>query len=118
MKIFSKRQLTLLISFGFIINGCAPSNIQINQEPGSNVFISPKMRDANLIPASQNLKKFPNKIAILLPLSGDYQRQGESVLNGFLGAHYSLSPENQEVENISVYDTQKYEDVKDAYDRQ
>ena len=116
MKIFSKRQLTLLISFGFILNGCAPSNIQINQEPGSNVFISPKMRDANLIPASQNLKKFPNKIAILLPLSGDYQRQGESVLNGFLGAHYSLSPENQEVENISVYDTQKYEDVKDAYD--
>ena len=39
----------------------------------------------NEIPIARNyyLENFPEQVALLLPLSGDYKREGESIQNGF-----------------------------------
>ena len=53
------------------------------------------MRDASLSSPGSDLDDFPNRVALLLPLSGEYKREGESVLIGFLSAHYSLITSDQ-----------------------
>lgn len=106
-----------LIFLTYLIAGCAPSNINNIENTQTEVFVLPKMRDANLTSPTLDLDEFPKRVALLLPLSGEYKREGESVLIGFLSAHYSLMSSNQKIQSINVYDTQSYDNVKDAYDQ-
>ena len=106
-----------LIFLAYLIVGCAPSNINNIENTQTEVFVLPKMRDANLTSPTLDLDEFPKRVALLLPLSGEYKREGESVLIGFLSAHYSLMSSNQKIQSINVYDTQSYDSVKDAYDQ-
>lgn len=106
-----------LIFLTYLIAGCAPSNINNIENTQTEVFVLPKMRDANLTSPTLDLDEFPKRVALLLPLSGEYKREGESVLIGFLSAHYSLMSSNQKIQSINVYDTQSYDSVKDAYDQ-
>ena len=106
-----------LIFLAYLIVGCAPSNINNIENTQTEVFVLPKMRDANLTSPTLDLDEFPKRVSLLLPLSGEYKREGESVLIGFLSAHYSLMSSNQKIQSINVYDTQSYDNVKDAYDQ-
>ncbi len=106
-----------LIFLTYLIIGCAPSNINNIENIQTEVFILPKMRDASLSSPTLDLDEFPNRVALLLPLSGQYKREGESVLIGFLSAHYSLMRSNQKIQSINIYDTQLYDNAKDAYDQ-
>ena len=106
-----------LIFLTYLITGCTPSNINNIENIQKEVFVLPKMRDANLTSPTLDLDEFPKRVALLLPLSGEYKREGESVLIGFLSAHYSLMSSNQKIQSINVYDTQSYDNVKDAYDQ-
>ena len=106
-----------LIFLTYLIIGCAPSNINNIENIQKEVFVSPKMRDASLSSPTLDLDEFPNRVALLLPLSGQYKREGESVLIGFLSAHYSLMGSNQKIQSINIYDTQSYDNVKDVYDQ-
>ena len=106
-----------LIFLTYLIIGCAPSNINNIENIQKEVFVSPKMRDASLSSPTLDLDEFPNRVALLLPLSGQYKREGESVLIGFLSAHYSLMRSNQKIQSINIYDTQSYDNAKDAYDQ-
>ena len=106
-----------LIFLAYLIAGCAPSNINNIENTQTEVFVLPKMRDANLTSPTLDLDEFPKRVALLLPLSGEYKREGESVLIGFLSAHYSLMTSNQKIQSINVYDTQSYDSVRDAYDQ-
>lgn len=106
-----------LLFLAYLIAGCAPSNINNIENTQTEVFVLPKMRDANLTSPTLDLDEFPKRVALLLPLSGEYKREGESVLIGFLSAHYSLMSSNQKIQSINVYDTQSYDSVEDAYDQ-
>ena len=106
-----------LIFLTYLIIGCAPSNINNIENIQTEVFVLPKMRDASLSSPTLDLDEFPNRVALLLPLSGQYKREGESVLIGFLSAHYSLMRSNQKIQSINIYDTQSYDNAKDAYDQ-
>jgi outer membrane PBP1 activator LpoA protein len=106
-----------LIFLTYLIAGCAPSNINNIENTQTEVFVLPKMRDANLTSPTLDLDEFPKRVALLLPLSGEYKREGESVLIGFLSAHYSLMTSNQKIQSINIYDTQSYDSAKDAYDQ-
>ena len=106
-----------LIFLAYLTEGCAPSNINNIENTQTEVFVLPKMRDANLTSPTLDLDEFPKRVALLLPLSGEYKREGESVLIGFLSAHYSLMSSNQKIQSINVYDTQSYDSAKDAYDQ-
>ena len=105
-----------LIFLTYLITGCTPSNINNIENIQKEVFVLPKMRDASLSSPTLDLDEFPNRVALLLPLSGQYKREGESVLIGFLSAHYSLMRSNQKIQSINIYDTQSYDNAKDAYD--
>ena len=101
----------------YLIAGCAPSNINNIENIQTEAFVLPIMRDANLTSPTLDLDEFPKRVALLLPLSGEYKKEGESVLIGFLSAHYSLMRSDQKVQSINIYDTQSYDNAKDAYDQ-
>ena len=97
-----------------ILAGCG-STINKNQSVLSNIdTVIPIMRDEQLS-APLFLENFPNQIALLLPMSGEYQREGESILHGFLSAHYSLNQNNIGAKKIKIYDTQKFLTSEIAY---
>ncbi len=106
-----------LIFFTYLITGCTSSSLNINENIQTEVMVLPKMRDASLSSPRLDLDDFPNKVALLLPLSGEYKREGESVLIGFLSAHYSLISSDRKIQSVNVYDTQSYESIIDAYDK-
>ena len=97
-----------------ILAGCG-STINKNQSVLSNIdTVVPIMRDEQLS-APLFLENFPNQIALLLPMSGEYQKEGESILHGFLSAHYSLNQNNIGAKKIKIYDTQKFLTSEIAY---
>ena len=105
--------LSFLLLCG-ILAGCG-STINKNQSVLSNIdTVVPIMRDEQLS-APLFLENFPNQIALLLPMSGEYQREGESILHGFLSAHYSLNQNNIGAKKIKIYDTQKFLTSEIAY---
>ena len=105
--------LSFLLLCG-ILAGCG-STINKNQSVLSNIdTVLPIMRDEQLS-APLFLENFPNQIALLLPMSGEYQREGESILHGFLSAHYSLNQNNIGAKKIKIYDTQKFLTSEIAY---
>ena len=71
-----------LLFLAYLIAGCAPSNINNIENTQTEVFVLPKMRDANLTSPTLDLDEFPKRVSLLLPLSGEYKREGESVLIG------------------------------------
>jgi len=110
---------TLILNglFGVFLFGCTPSGTQNQKNMGVPSISQPIMRDQELLAPTYNLEDFPDQVALLLPLSGDYKREGESIQNGFLSAHYSLSDDEQGIKKIKIYDTQKFQDTVAAYDQ-
>ena len=110
---------TLILNglFGVFLFGCTPSGTQNQKNMGVPSISQPIMRDQELLAPTYNLEDFPDQVALLLPLSGDYKREGESIQNGFLSAHYSLSDDEQGIKKIKIYDTQEFQDTVAAYDQ-
>lgn len=110
---------TLILNglFGVFLFGCTPSGTQNQKNMGVPSISQPIMRDQELLAPTYNLEDFPDQVALLLPLSGDYKREGESIQNGFLSAHYSLSDDKQGIKKIKIYDTQEFQDTVAAYDQ-
>ena len=110
---------TLILNglFGVFLFGCTPSGTQNQKNMGVPSTSQPIMRDQELLAPTYNLEDFPDQVALLLPLSGDYKREGESIQNGFLSAHYSLSDDKQGIKKIKIYDTQEFQDTVAAYDQ-
>ena len=110
---------TLILNglFGVFLFGCTPSGTQNQKNMGVPSTSQPIMRDQELLAPTYNLEDFPDQVALLLPLSGDYKREGESIQNGFLSAHYSLSDGKQGIKKIKIYDTQEFQDTVAAYDQ-
>ena len=52
------------------------------------------------------LSNYPERVAVLLPLSGKQKLIGEAIRDGLLAAHFSLGEESQRP-NISFYDTER-----------
>ncbi|MEJ2059665.1 MAG: penicillin-binding protein activator [Gammaproteobacteria bacterium] len=52
----------------------------------------------------KELETYPQRIAVLLPLSGKYQHVSEAVLDGILAAYYRSNPQNSKPA-IQIYDT-------------
>lgn len=48
---------------------------------------------------------FPQRVALLLPLSGRLQEAGQAVLDGFMAAHYETLQLRLPVPDLSVFDT-------------
>lgn len=117
MKHKSLHTLILTGLFGVFLFGCTPSGIQNQKNMAITTISKPIMRNQELLAPTYNLEDFPDQVALLLPLSGDYKREGESIQNGFLGAHYSLSGNKQGIKKIKIYDTQKFQDSVAAYDQ-
>jgi len=117
LKHKSLHTLILTGLFGVFLFGCTPSGIQNQKNMAITTISKPIMRNQELLAPTYNLKDFPDQVALLLPLSGDYKREGESIQNGFLGAHYSLSGNKQGIKKIKIYDTQKFQDSVAAYDQ-
>ena len=117
MKHKSLHTLILTGLFGVFLFGCTPSGIQNQKNMAITTTSKPIMRNQELLAPTYNLEDFPDQVALLLPLSGDYKREGESIQNGFLGAHYSLSGNKQGIKKIKIYDTQKFQDSVAAYDQ-
>ena len=110
---------TLILNglFGVFLFGCTPSGTQNQKNMGVPSTSQPIMRDQELLAPTYNLEDFPDQVALLLPLSGDYKREGESIQNGFLSAHYSLGDGKQGIKKIKIYDTQEFQDTVAAYDQ-
>jgi len=117
LKHKSLHTLILTGLFGVFLFGCTPSGIQNQKNMAITTTSKPIMRNQELLAPTYNLEDFPDQVALLLPLSGDYKREGESIQNGFLGAHYSLSGNKQGIKKIKIYDTQKFQDSVAAYDQ-
>jgi len=117
LKHKSLHTLILTGLFGVFLFGCTPSGIQNQKNMAITTISKPIMRNQELLAPTYNLEDFPDQVALLLPLSGDYKREGESIQNGFLGAHYSLSGNKQGIKKIKIYDTQKFQDSVAAYDQ-
>lgn len=57
--------------------------------------------------ALEDLASFaPQKIAVLLPLSGPLQSAGNDVLDGVLSAYYASASRSAELPEITIYDTE------------
>jgi hypothetical protein len=57
----------------------------------------------DLITKQQALTSFPPKIAVLLPLSGNYQSPADAVRDGLMAAYYQVGGNNPP--NITLYDS-------------
>ncbi len=57
----------------------------------------------------------PERIALLLPLSGRFARAGEAVRDGILAAYYTRRARPEQV--IRIYDTESSPDILDLYRR-
>ena len=57
----------------------------------------------------------PDKIALLLPLSGKFAKAAEAVQDGFLAAYYSRTPKTEQT--IQVYDTSNGKDIRANYEQ-
>ncbi|HID50003.1 MAG TPA: penicillin-binding protein activator [Chromatiales bacterium] len=55
----------------------------------------------------------PDRIALLLPLSGKYAKAGEAIRDGFVAAYYSRDPES--AQTIRIYDTSAEPNVLALY---
>lgn len=107
--------ITGLISI--FLSGCTPTGTQNQQSSEISSLSKPIMRDQELLAPNYYLENFPEQVALLLPLSGDYKREGESIQNGFLGAHYSLGKNTPKINKIRIYDTQKFQNSESAYNK-
>lgn len=59
---------------------------------------------------------YPQQIAVMLPLTGQYSGNGKAVLNGFLAAYYDYLRSNPLNVNIDIVDTKKG-NIKSLYDQ-
>jgi|TARA_B110000914_G_scaffold226506_1_gene252319 outer membrane PBP1 activator LpoA protein len=114
-KLLSIGLLTGLI--GIFLSGCTPTSIQNQKNTAISSMSKPIMRDQKLLAPNYYLENFPEQVALLLPLSGDYKREGKSIQNGFLSAHYSLSNNEPRINKIRIYDTQKFQNSESAYNQ-
>ena len=99
-----------------ILTGCGSTLNKNLSNSSVSETVLPVMRDEGLS-APLFLKNFPRQVALILPMSGDFQREGESILHGFLSAHYSLNQRNIGASKIRIYDTQKFQTSEEAYDQ-
>ena len=71
----------------------------------------------DLIAKQQALASYPPRIAVLLPLSGNYQPQGDAVRDGLLAAYYQTAG-NGQTPAVAFYDSgSTAEDARGAYDK-
>jgi outer membrane PBP1 activator LpoA protein len=66
--------------------------------PASGEFLN------EVLESLSTLSNYPNRVAVLLPLSGKQQSLGEAIRDGYLAAHYSLGSEARRPD-IRIYDT-------------
>lgn len=63
------------------------------------------------LPSPQNQ---PQKVALLLPLQGQYASSAQAIRNGFMAAYYNQKQKNPNAPEVSVLDTSS-QDVKSVY---
>jgi outer membrane PBP1 activator LpoA protein len=68
------------------------------QHPASGAFLDDMLASLNA------MADYPERVAVLLPLSGRQQGLGEAIRDGYLAAHYALG-ENAARPEIRIYDT-------------
>ncbi|MGD8925888.1 MAG: penicillin-binding protein activator [Thioalkalispiraceae bacterium] len=56
---------------------------------------------------------YPDRVALMLPLSGKFARAGEALRDGFLAAYYTLHPNLSQ--SIKIYDVGSNPDVSNVY---
>ena len=66
-----------------------------------------------LLQRKQEDVAYPDRIALLLPLSGRYEKAGKALRDGILAAYYTHRPNQQQ--SITVYDIGSTEDVTVVY---
>ena len=65
----------------------------------------------------QQLQQRPERYALLLPLTGQFGRLGQSVKDGFVAAHFSSGADRKKI-SMTIYDTNGHEkDVLPLYQR-
>lgn len=58
---------------------------------------------------------YPDRVALMLPLSGKFARAGEALRDGFLAAYFTLHPNTSQ--SIRIYDVSNAEDISTVYEK-
>lgn len=58
---------------------------------------------------------YPDRIALMLPLSGKFAKAGEALRDGFLAAYFTLQPNSSQ--SIRIYDVGNAEDISTVYEK-
>lgn len=96
-NVMKKLFLFLLCFLSLLISSCA----EISAPPPSSMAVV-------------STSALPQKVAILLPLTGQSVLSGQAIRNGFLAAYYYAKQQNQAVNNIQFFDTNN-RDIKALY---
>jgi hypothetical protein len=59
--------------------------------------------------------RHPKQIALLLPLSGPYQKPAAVIRDGFMAAYYSQPKNSTTTTSIRIYDTTRFDTITEAY---
>ena len=59
--------------------------------------------------------RHPKQIALLLPLSGPYQKPAAVIRDGFMAAYYSQPENSTTTTSIRIYDTTRFDTITEAY---
>jgi len=78
-------------------NGLARWQESNSTHPGMSVVAALDIPD-------RGIQDFPRRIALLLPLSGQYGATGTAVQNGFFGAYYAAASGLGDAQTIRIYD--------------
>ena len=58
---------------------------------------------------------YPDRLALMLPLSGKFAKAGEALRDGFMAAYFTLRPNSNQ--SIRIYDVGGTEDVSSVYEQ-
>jgi outer membrane PBP1 activator LpoA protein len=58
---------------------------------------------------------YPDRVALMLPLSGKFAKAGEALRDGFLAAYFTLHPNQSQ--SIKIYDIGNNQDVSSVYEQ-
>ncbi len=80
--------------------------------PASRAILSALYEQSEQIVSLQ-----PENIALLLPLSGNLKPAGEAIRNGFISAYYAREQQDQDIQQIRIYDASEGTDIREVYRR-
>jgi outer membrane PBP1 activator LpoA protein len=68
-----------------------------------------------LLARQEKVARHPSRVALLLPLTGPYQKPAAVIRDGIMAAYYNYPDEAKTTTSIRVYDTTGFDSIDEAY---